>query len=94
MIASLLIVMVTPKSKHHHPQAKASSATYAEFQTLKSGVLQQSAEIVRQSEAMLELIGLMGETCRSGALDKPRKHIQVHLSHCLITTTILPHTGN
>ena len=58
-------------------QAKATNATYNEFQALKSGVLQQSSEIVRQSETMLELIKLMKETCATGALDKPAKHIMV-----------------
>ncbi|KAL5259033.1 hypothetical protein ACHWQZ_G009487 [Mnemiopsis leidyi] len=56
-------------------KAKATNATYNEFQALKSGVLQQSNEIVRQSETMLELIRLMKETCLPGILDKPAKHI-------------------
>ena len=58
-------------------QAKATNATYNEFQALKSGVLQQSSEIVRQSETMLELIRLMKETCPPGSLDKPAKHVMV-----------------
>ena len=61
----------------HTLQAKATNATYNEFQALKSGVLQQSNEIVRQSETMLELIRLMRETCLPGILDKPAKHILV-----------------
>ena len=61
----------------HTLQAKATNATYNEFQALKSGVLQQSNEIVRQSETMLELIRLMKETCLPGILDKPAKHIMV-----------------
>ena len=58
-------------------QAKASSATYNEFQNLKTGVLQQSSDIVTQSEAMLELMTVMSETCSAGTLEKPTRHIQV-----------------
>ena len=61
-------------------QARASTGTYNEFQSLKTGVLQQSAEIVRESETMLELMRLMRETCAHAALDKPAKHIQVRCS--------------